>query len=375
MRHLNAMRQIVLPLVPLAGFLLPHHALAQALDRAEAQLRNPEAAGPELGTPVVNAPARASGYLGIKADDRDAQGGVRIVEVVPRGPAEAAGLHVGDLINAVRGKAVHTLDDFAMQLASMSVGTHVVFDIERAGQQQSIEVVLGTRQSAAAVPQIRPGPQPAPVAAVVAAPVSTGARSVDRPAALGLRVEMIDETSRRTRNLPPNAGVLVTRVTKNSAAARAGLVVGTVLLAIDGQNVTSPDDAAAIIGRAQVGQPLAFVVSEGGQQVVLSVIPEAVSQTVPAPRSANRVITPPADEAPAAAPGRRTKRPMETINNEINDARATIRRLQQRVTELEHELEVLQDKAEKRRDDILEIDEAIRQATPKSKAREAPVAP
>jgi S1-C subfamily serine protease len=375
MRHLAAMRQIVLALVPLAGFLLPHRALAQALDRAESQLRNPEATGPELGTPVVNAPARAAGYLGIKADDRDAQGGVRIVEVVPRGPAEAAGLHVGDLITSVHGNAVSTLDDFAMQLAGMSVGTHVVFDIERGGQQQSIEVVLGTRQSAATVPPIRPAPQPAPVEAVVAAPVSTGARSADRPAALGLRVEMIDEASRRGRSLPPNAGVLVTRVTKNTAAAKAGIVVGAVLLDIDGQTIASPDDAAAIIGRARVGQPLAFAFSEGGQQVVRSVLPEAAPQAVPAPRSANRVVSPAADESPAAAPGRRSKRPMETINNEIDDARATIRRLQQRVVELEHELEALQDKAEKRRDDFLETEEAIHQALPKSKASESPVEP
>ena len=55
--------------------------------------------------------------------------------------------------------------------------------------------------------------------------------------------------ARRTRNLPADAGVLVTRVTRNSAAANAGIVVGTVVLAIDGQNVATPDDAATIIGR------------------------------------------------------------------------------------------------------------------------------
>jgi predicted metalloprotease with PDZ domain len=376
MRHFAALRDVVLTLVAIVALLVPTHALAQALERAEAQLADPAATGPELvGRPTASAPARESGYLGIKADDRNVEAGVRIAEVIKHGPAEAAGLQVGDLITAVHGKAVRTVDEFAVQLAGMSVGTHVVFDIERVGQPQSIEVVLGTKQSVAAVPQVRLGPLSPRDEALGASPISTGTRAADRPAPLGLRVEMIDEAARRARGLPNGAGVLVTRVTNNSAAGKTGIVVGAVVLAIDGQNVATPDDAATIIGRARVGQPLAFTLSEGGQQVVRNMMPEASGQAAPAPRTTKRVSSPVADETPAAAPGRRTKRPMDTINSEINDARSTIRRLQQRVVELEHELEALQDKAEKRRDDILETEEAIRQAAPKSKASADSVEP
>ena len=83
MRHFAAIRHIVLPLVAIVALVLSRHALAQALERAEAQLRDPAATGPEfVGIPRASAPARESGYLGIKADDRDTQGGVRIAEVI-----------------------------------------------------------------------------------------------------------------------------------------------------------------------------------------------------------------------------------------------------------------------------------------------------
>ncbi|HVU89036.1 MAG TPA: PDZ domain-containing protein [Pirellulales bacterium] len=372
------MRHTTLLLVAITALLLPRAALAQALQRAESQLHEPETNGPELlGAPSAGTPAQKSGYLGIKADDRGAGQGVRIVEVVEGGPAEAAGLQVGDQIAAVHGKNVATMDDFAALLRQMSVGTHVVFDVERGGQRQSIEVVLGTKApTAATVPQIRLGPSPPRGETIGASPVSTGAiRSADRPAPLGIRVEMIDDAARRARNLPADVGVLVTRVTKNSAAAKAGVSVGAVVLAIDGQRIASPDEAAAALGRARVGQPVAFAMNEDGRQVTRSVTPEASAASPP--RVTKYPDGSPArdDPAPATGPGRSGNRPMATINSEIDDARKTIRRLQERVVELERELEALQDKAEKRRDDILETEEALRRAAPKSRARALPGEP
>jgi hypothetical protein len=375
------MRYTILSLFAILTLTAPHHALAQAVERAESQLRDSAVGGPELsGAPAARATPQESGYLGIKADNHGSGAGIRIVEIVERSPAAAAGLEAGDVINAVHGKPVRTVDDFAALVGRMSVGTHVVFDIERSGQQQSIEVVLGRKQSTAAVPQMRLGPQ-APRAEVVGAspistaPISTAARSTDRPAPLGLRVEAIDDSARRSQNLPADAGVLVTRVTKNSAAAKAGISVGTVLLAIDGASVPTPDEAAAALSRARVGQPLAFVMNEGGRQVARRVTPESVPASPPPMPRDIETSTARDDSAPAAGSGRRTARPMATINSEINDARSTIRRLQARVAELEGELEALQDKAEKRRDDILGTEEAIRQAAPKSKTLVVPVEP
>ena len=160
MRHIAAVRNIVLPLVAIAALLLPRHAP-----------RSSTAAGRgQFASQTQSDQNRSARPWPTRPRDRRATWASRPMIVAPtlacvswkygRGPAEAAGLEVGDLIAAVHGKAVRTVDDFAVQLKGMSVGTHVVFDIERGGQSRSIEVVLGTKQSVAAVPQIRLGPLP-----------------------------------------------------------------------------------------------------------------------------------------------------------------------------------------------------------------------
>ena len=64
---------------------------------------------------------------------------------------------------------------------------------------------------------------------------------------------------------------------------------------------------------------------------------------------------------------------MAALNDTIEDTRTMIRRLEQRVAELEKQLELLQRAADKERKDINEVEEAIRDA-PKN-ARVVPVEP
>jgi hypothetical protein len=365
-----------------AGF-----ATAQgALDEAESQLRGSPSGGPELlAVPPPSVSPQQSGYLGIKADEGPSGDGIRIVEVVPGGPADVGGLRPGDLISAVQGGPVRSVDDFAKRFASMSAGTHVTFDLLRDNEPRSIEVVLGRRQAdTATVPQMRLGPAETVPSATI--PSVTG-----RPAPLGIRVEMLSEPSRRALNVPPQRGVRVTRVTRNSAAEKSGIPVDAVILSINGQPTDSPDEAAHALSRAQVGRPLSFSLNEAGQEVERQILPEAATSatvtsspatlpasTAPVPR-VSKVSQPqpprPAELDSEPAERRGGTRPLASLNSTIDEARANIRRLEQRVAELEKQLQLLQRATAIERDDAQGLEDALEKDREKIKPRVVPIEP
>jgi predicted metalloprotease with PDZ domain len=73
-----------------------------------------------------------------------APGGVAVASVIPGGAAEAAGLHVGDLIVQVNGHAFPR--GRGGLLPGLAAGETVKLHISRQGQELDISYILGTRE-------------------------------------------------------------------------------------------------------------------------------------------------------------------------------------------------------------------------------------
>jgi S1-C subfamily serine protease len=95
------------------------------------------------------------GYLGLglqalRLDEALAQAhaladrrGIMIVSLDPNGPARAAGVHVGDIIVALNGKAVRGVRGLHARLTPESIGTSAELRIVRAGQIATASVTIG----------------------------------------------------------------------------------------------------------------------------------------------------------------------------------------------------------------------------------------
>jgi putative serine protease PepD len=82
-------------------------------------------------------------YLGVSTSG--GAGGVTVASVSSGCPAEAAGLRVGDVIRSVAGEAVADADDVAAAIQDRRPGQSVEVAITRGGNDQTIQVQLGTR--------------------------------------------------------------------------------------------------------------------------------------------------------------------------------------------------------------------------------------
>ncbi len=137
----------------------PTEAPTQATTPAPvaAATKYPPCPGPAtLGTEEATAAATANataeataavftpGYLGIAGETVDSCG-TRVLELEQGGPADKAGLQVGDVIVAVNDKPYGSLDALRTLIESTAPDTQVNVVVKRAADELTISVVLGTR--------------------------------------------------------------------------------------------------------------------------------------------------------------------------------------------------------------------------------------
>jgi serine protease Do len=176
------------------------------------------------------------GYLGVypqelDADMRKSLGlkgayGVLIADVIPDTPAQKAGLRSGDVILIFDGHKVKNVEEFRERVAATPPGKTVAMKIWRGGKETSLRAKLEELPEET-LASSRPTPQA-------------------QKAPFGLAVRSLSSAEREYYNL--SAGVLVEEVESRSAAERAGIKPGDVILAIDGRTVKNSDEFKKIAG-------------------------------------------------------------------------------------------------------------------------------
>ncbi len=76
---------------------------------------------------------------------RSEKTGVIVLEVEPEGPAQKAGLLIGDILIGLNGKPVMRLEDVHAHLLSEAIGKALHAEILRGGVRQEVRIVVGER--------------------------------------------------------------------------------------------------------------------------------------------------------------------------------------------------------------------------------------
>ena len=116
------------------GFAIPSNTVKEV---AEDLINNGYVTGrPKIGISVQTISEAQAQYYGVVA-------GVGVVSVETGSPAEEAGLTAGDIITAMNGQTVQTLDDLDAVKNSCKVGDSVSVEVYRNGQTVKLTLVLG----------------------------------------------------------------------------------------------------------------------------------------------------------------------------------------------------------------------------------------
>jgi len=152
--------------------------------------------------------------------------GALVSSVEGGSPAAKAGLEPGDVILSLNGKEVSSSSELPPLVAAIRPGDGAKLQVWRKGASREIEVKVGAQKEEK-----------------VASGESKESAATGR---LGLAVRPL--TSEERRQNDGKAGLRVENA--SGAAARAGIRPGDVVLAVNGEPVTTPEQLKAIVGKA-----------------------------------------------------------------------------------------------------------------------------
>ncbi len=172
-----------------------------------------------------------------KADAGKEQGtGAIVAEIDKDGPAQKAGLQVGDILTALNGQPV-TGQTLPRLVAGYQPGEMVHFTLWRRGSYQNLDLTLGRNpEEKDPLPSDTHPPEH---------PVKTLRE-------LGVKLGVVDQTARTQYGLTDSQrGVLVMRVYDGSPAASRGLAEGNLILQVGQQEVNTPEALQTALDRAR----------------------------------------------------------------------------------------------------------------------------
>lgn len=215
--------------------------------------------------------------------------GVVVEEVTGESPAETAGLKAGDVIVEFDGERVRSTRQFTRLVQETPSGRKVQAAVLREGQRVPLSIepqAFGKGQYFDGefppfaknwfMPPVPPAP-PAPAAppAAPAPPVPPAFRGFfDFDELIGrgsgrLGVSVSDLQPQLADYFGVKDGVLVTSVTSDSPASKAGLKAGDVITTLNGSSVSSPSDLRTRASRLRDGEEFSIGVTRDKKSLTL----------------------------------------------------------------------------------------------------------
>ncbi len=212
------------------------------------------------------------GYIGVQiteVSDEDAEAlgikdktGAYIDEVTQGGPADKAGLQLGDIVKTVNGAPIKGPTELTRRIADISVGEKVQLGVDRNGKIVTLTVTAALRPGEDELNNIRAGKGGSDEGNGAAGPASKA------PPVMGMSLRPLTPETRKAYGIEANiTGAVVTDLDPDSDAAQIGMKPGDVIVRADNQPVTSQADFARIVAELQkAGRPSILVlINRDGQ--------------------------------------------------------------------------------------------------------------
>jgi len=234
--------------------------------------------------------------------------GVGVTQVIKDSPAEKAGLRKDDVILRIDGENVSSVRKLNRLVSELAPDQSVRVSFSRGGAEQEVTATVAKRSNQSFAGDLMPGvPRvwkwEAPDSkSFKLAPFNRGDlfdKDGDMWFSLGNSRRIGVSTMELTKQLADyfgitgGKGVLVTSVTDDGPAAKAGVRAGDVITAIEGEAVDSPGDISRAINRKKDGDVTLTIIRNKSQQTIRVTPSEArPAGTLDRPQVGRRIVIP-----------------------------------------------------------------------------------
>lgn len=273
----------------LVALVVPPSGALQAAVAPLAPAQFPEAL---LDTPSrIMLAGATQGYLGVTVHDVDPARaekeklpnalGAEVVHLDHDAPAAKAGVHTGDIIQAINGQIVTDTAALTRMLRDMPVGKFVELQIVHNAKIEKVHLQLADHAALVQQSWLHhfhvPIPEPAPTVNTFAAQGTVASNgpnvdsdSTDSQAYIGAQVEPLTPQLAKFFGVRAGNGLLVRAVEDKSPAGLAGLDAGDVILSANGMPLETAADWMQTL-RANAGHPVPIVVLRNRRTITLAI--------------------------------------------------------------------------------------------------------
>ena len=232
------------------GFAMPINVVRELLP----QLRVGKVTRGRIGVGIGPIPAEAVDEFGLK--DRS---GAVVLNVAPGGAAARAGLEPGDVVISYNGKPIRNRDELVSMVTATKPGTTVPVRVVRDRQERTVNVTVEELDLEAEQTLTRDQGQ-------------GGGGPQETTTGFGITLgNVTPEVAQRLRLNRNTQGAVVMEVEPGSAAARAGLAEGDVIVRVGRENVANAAEAVRELGRIPSGGTAFMRVLRNGQESFVTV--------------------------------------------------------------------------------------------------------
>ena len=236
-------------------------------------------------------------FLGVELEEETeyVEGGARIDRVVDGSAADKAGLQENDIVVGIDGRTIRGPKALTEELHDHEPGDEVSLTVVRDGRESTFDVALGERSGAYAFSVGSGSFTVAPGARVLDCDEDeedcknfsidfSGFRFGGRPV-LGVQLVRVTDELREHMGGEEGIGVLVSKVLSGTPAEDAGIEVGDLIVAVDGEEIESHGDISEALVDLE-GESFDVRVIRNGRPVTIGVsIPERDNSRPTGPRA------------------------------------------------------------------------------------------
>lgn len=236
--------------------------------------------------------------------------GAGVTQVVKDSPAEKAGLRKDDVILRIDGENVSSVRKLNRLVSELAPDQSVRVSFSRGGAEQEVSATVAKRSNQSFAGDLVPGgPRMWKFEGPdmksfkwEGAPFGRGdlfdndgnfSFSLSNTRRIGVSTMELTKQLADYFGITSGKGVLVTSVTDDGPAAKAGVRAGDVITAIEGEEVDSPGDLSRVINRKKDGDVTLTIIRNKSQQTIRVTPGEAkFPGTLDRPQVGRRIVIP-----------------------------------------------------------------------------------